>query len=770
MPVNTMKSPDILWAHLRSATNDSNSKRKCPVDISIIPDPKTDMIEFELTAEGTASVCTCAHCAMWMFVAHTCACCGSRERRLFVNPKMKEEAEKRFKDKYGLLRSVEAGENVRNLGRVDFAFKNGDILSIGICCQKKCNDRIFSAIVDGIKRSAGIILSQETRCQAQRRNGESVAQTADAADFADAERHMQELLAMENENPKIADDTALTQHRQSQRKSKRKSRPSAPAQPRNTANSEEIPVGLIEEENPHDAPIEESPQETATLEATRPLVDFADAEHHTQELLENDDENPKAAEDAARTLPRQKQRKSKKKSQPSTPDQSRSMADNVSANESPQDTANEESLQEASAVVATRPLADVVDAERHMQEPMVVEGETPKAVDDVARTPPRQSQRENKRKNQPSMPAQSHNVADRGEYHHRTNEESPPGAANEDNLQEIVTVEATWPIVDADIPEQCLEESNAALIEERHAAQSGEEVQGWIVSEEAGEATDSFAMLDARQWLHELLSLDSSAEVQDSSIPRLQRDECDSCNIFAPQESIEKPLPSAPSLSVKSDLFAGPFQVAESKIGFAEVENLAQTDVFTIDEKMPISDEIISEVVGEANDSFALFGFGHRELQVEQFHCRSNNYMGYGSSGLQGDVYCCQAGQCSQNSFEDPSVDAPLSATESQYCAEVYPVKCSRKSLHNLGPPPSYPPPPPPPPPPRLDRSNPVAAPSSDRGQNTSSFAFSTPPLPFHQCHSVVDAWTPMQPAWDPMQSKLGLWSANHEFLCPRAH
>jgi hypothetical protein len=150
-----------------------------------------------------------------------------RERQLFVNAKKAEEAEKSFKEKYGMLRSVEAGENVRCLGRVDLAFQNGDIVSIGLGCRKEDDDRLFFSIVHAIKSTAGVVLCQELRCHARRRKDSKAIHgdcytRGSAEDLADAERHMQELLAMEDHPPKSVVETPATPPRKNQRKGKKK--------------------------------------------------------------------------------------------------------------------------------------------------------------------------------------------------------------------------------------------------------------------------------------------------------------------------------------------------------------------------------------------------------------------------------------------------------------------------------------------------------------------------------------------------------------------
>lgn len=278
-----LKKPDMLWAYIRSAANGSGSRRTHPVELSI----KTTLtgIEVELIGTDTDSVCTCPDCALWLFVAHTCRCCGMRERQLFTNSKKKQEAEKLFKEKHGLLKCVEAGENVRNRGRVDLAFQNGDILSIGICCGTDRDDKIFCSIVDAIKGTAGVVLCQETRCQAYRRGGENsirsdsqdVTHVIDEEEFASAERHMQELLAME-ERSKSAIESVATPSRRSQRKSKKKGRPQIPAQSPKMASSEEGPF-QSNESSQQDAASEEITQETGTANESWP--DEAEIPRHS---------------------------------------------------------------------------------------------------------------------------------------------------------------------------------------------------------------------------------------------------------------------------------------------------------------------------------------------------------------------------------------------------------------------------------------------------------------------------------------------------------
>lgn len=230
--------PDILWTYLRSAAN--GTRRKQPVELSIKADAANGIV---VQLHVVDSMCTCPECALWLFAAHTCDCCGKRERQLFVNGKDPEQAQNKFKGKYGMLRSVEAGESVTNIGRIELAFKNGNILSIGMNCQKEGDGKLFCSLVKAIQGTAGVVLSQETRCQAQYCTGDvakspsvagvPVEEVPNGEEVADAERHMKELLAMEEE-------TAAAAAASRQRKSKKSNKPPTPAHSPSNASHGEV--------------------------------------------------------------------------------------------------------------------------------------------------------------------------------------------------------------------------------------------------------------------------------------------------------------------------------------------------------------------------------------------------------------------------------------------------------------------------------------------------------------------------------------------------
>merc|ERR1712217_276085 len=73
--------------------------------------------------------------ALWMFTAHTCPCCGLRERELLCSPNDSEPGQENFYAKYPVLKAVEAGGDTRGIGRVELAFQDGDVLSVGLECS-----------------------------------------------------------------------------------------------------------------------------------------------------------------------------------------------------------------------------------------------------------------------------------------------------------------------------------------------------------------------------------------------------------------------------------------------------------------------------------------------------------------------------------------------------------------------------------------------------------------------------------------------------------
>lgn len=224
------EDPEVLWAQLRSA---SAQRQKTNIKIQIKRDAEGGLV-FSTDDDGADDVCACSSCAAWLFAAHTCGCCGIRERQLFGNGQDPEESQKRFQEKYDSLRSVEAGEKLIDIGRVLLAFKNGDVLSIGTSCRDKSEGAIFRSLVESIRRSAALVLCEDQRCKAKRnakkgrgestteQKGDKALEDAVGTAAADAERHMQELLAMEEEVSKsgTAAEMVGSPSRRNQRKNR----------------------------------------------------------------------------------------------------------------------------------------------------------------------------------------------------------------------------------------------------------------------------------------------------------------------------------------------------------------------------------------------------------------------------------------------------------------------------------------------------------------------------------------------------------------------
>mmetsp|Transcript_105727 Transcript_105727/g.164984 ORF Transcript_105727/g.164984 Transcript_105727/m.164984 type:complete len:568 (+) Transcript_105727:57-1760(+) len=246
MQAPTVALPTIAWSHLLSSAH--GPRRKHDIKLSI-KTGETKGFSIELHGAETHKVCSCKKCALWMFAAYTCPCCGARERQLFGNGQSPEKSQKRFQEKYGLLKAVEAGEDVRNIGRIELAFQNGDVLSVGVNCQEKNDGEYFRSIIEAFRGTAGLIMCKEMRCRARRCKsiGKPEGETGISASLgsgdeaADAERHMQELLAMEVESSK----RGLTS---SSRRTQRKSKPSSNAVKTKVKDVVEMPEILSHED------------------------------------------------------------------------------------------------------------------------------------------------------------------------------------------------------------------------------------------------------------------------------------------------------------------------------------------------------------------------------------------------------------------------------------------------------------------------------------------------------------------------------------------
>jgi len=629
----------------------------------------------------------------------------------------------RFKEKHGLLRSVEAGEDVRNVGRVELAFKNGDLLSIGMNCEDEADEGLFGSIVSAIKGTAGVVLSQESRCQAQRRNGistvhnesvDSSPNSADTVHAADAERHMQELLAMEDAQPKSLGETAAQPSRRSQRKGKNKSRQIARAQSHKSASNENHSLSA-NEEGPEEATNKEDQPGTATVEAKVPPV--AEIPGHC--IGESNVEN---------LVDRQLFVAEEKEMQNSTETVCRKGIKGPGPSaEQHRDGGSTVHRESVDASPSSAGAANIADAERHLQELLAMEKETGTAVVETAAPRTRRSQRRGKHNNRPITPAQS-----------CRNDDSPSMASDgtaQDvaagaGPQETTTVDATQ--------SRAPEISELCLVELDNEVQTSSETG----CEEAGEALGSSALLELESEGEEAgITTNARAVLALEAMPK-----------WTTEFSMVRRRRAKRSGTQTANACLCGYKGCSCSRSARDMDNDWQASItFTEQEK-------------------------------------------------------------SEESLGKPSTEAPVICAKSEPRPERYQQERVCMLLRKLGPPPSNPPPPPPPPPPPrpkkitavaegnaataslVPRVQMVAAsciigeeiptpwpsfapslfwPDLDEPMATSvpvedkmiSSAVPHTPLPCRNFESIVDAWSSMQSSWHPMQSKLGLWTANNDIL-----
>jgi hypothetical protein len=140
-----------------------------------------------------------------MFIAHTydCDCCGKRERKrkLFVSKAKADEAVEDFYSKYDTLKAVEAGENVKDIARIDVLFGNGDLLSLGCPCSSKDSMEDVEKMAHALQWETGLEIKYENGCKVHRQKKSDSCDLNTDMDFAcaaaEADRHAEELLQEE---------------------------------------------------------------------------------------------------------------------------------------------------------------------------------------------------------------------------------------------------------------------------------------------------------------------------------------------------------------------------------------------------------------------------------------------------------------------------------------------------------------------------------------------------------------------------------------------
>eukprot|EP00931_Biecheleriopsis_adriatica_P014937 TRINITY_DN1170_c0_g1_i1.p1 TRINITY_DN1170_c0_g1~~TRINITY_DN1170_c0_g1_i1.p1 ORF type:complete len:744 (+),score=136.38 TRINITY_DN1170_c0_g1_i1:52-2232(+) len=149
----------------------------------------------------------------WMYMATICMCCGIRERELFSNG---EAGQEHYNKRYGgTLKSLEAGQDVRDMSRLEVMCQDGNALSIGLACKSKRQSAYFRALADAVREKLGLVSCKKTAAPGHLKEikkapapGKDVKAKAEAARAqaeaaqAEADRHMQELLAEEEPSQK----------------------------------------------------------------------------------------------------------------------------------------------------------------------------------------------------------------------------------------------------------------------------------------------------------------------------------------------------------------------------------------------------------------------------------------------------------------------------------------------------------------------------------------------------------------------------------------
>lgn len=137
---------------------------------------------------------------LWMYTATTCFCCGCREREILCHPDSTEDGMDDFFNRYSMLKSIEAGQDVRNMSRLELRYRDGMVLSVGMTCDDKRHTAYFRGVAEAVEQKLGLTSCRKTSGPGHGRSKTAAPEVADAEPEADAEadRHMRELLALES--------------------------------------------------------------------------------------------------------------------------------------------------------------------------------------------------------------------------------------------------------------------------------------------------------------------------------------------------------------------------------------------------------------------------------------------------------------------------------------------------------------------------------------------------------------------------------------------
>lgn len=150
----------------------------------------------------------------YMYAATICWCCGRRDRELLCPADTAEEGTTQFYNSYATLKAVEAGQDVRRMSRLEVMCRDGNLLSVGMGCESEESALYFRAVASAVKEKLALISCRKTSEKAHRRGMDPSAPAPDEAAEAEAEldaqaeadRHMQELLASESHACKPASE------------------------------------------------------------------------------------------------------------------------------------------------------------------------------------------------------------------------------------------------------------------------------------------------------------------------------------------------------------------------------------------------------------------------------------------------------------------------------------------------------------------------------------------------------------------------------------
>lgn len=144
---------------------------------------------------------------LWMYTGTTCFCCGAREREILCPRDCVEEGMDDYFSRYNMLKSLEAGQDVRSMSRLELTYHDGTVLSVGMTCKNEKHTAYFRGFAEAVEIKLGLISCKKTSGPGHRAGKPAAVEVATPVEpdaQAAADRHMQELLASENQCSKSA--------------------------------------------------------------------------------------------------------------------------------------------------------------------------------------------------------------------------------------------------------------------------------------------------------------------------------------------------------------------------------------------------------------------------------------------------------------------------------------------------------------------------------------------------------------------------------------